>query len=55
LDVGGDVGGLSATLVAALQIICFPIAAFSFKLKFLKKMYTANTNHTSFFSSKKVK
>ena len=49
MDIGGDVGGLSACLVAVLEIICLPIAALSFKLKFLKKMYSVNTNDPSFF------
>jgi len=53
LDIGGDIGGLSACLVAVLEIICLPIAALSFKLKFLKKIYSANTNHPSFFFSSK--
>ena len=55
MDIGGDVGGLSASIAVAFYLICSPIATFSFKLKFLKKMYTAKTNNSSIFNNKKVK
>lgn len=54
MGVLSDTGGMASTIIIIFSYIVYPVVAFSYNLKALKRLYLADTDDPYFFSTKNV-